>query len=72
MPDDLIGAIQDTKFTDALSERYLAYALSVHAAELVVVAAGFALFGHLGVGQMLSRNRDGVPAASTRHAPGRA
>ena len=28
MPDDLIGAIQDTKFTDALSERYLAYALS--------------------------------------------
>jgi topoisomerase-4 subunit A len=28
MPDDLTGAIQDTKLTDALSERYLAYALS--------------------------------------------
>ncbi len=28
MPDDLAGAIQDTKLTDALSERYLAYALS--------------------------------------------
>ncbi|MGI4798898.1 MAG: DNA topoisomerase IV subunit A [Janthinobacterium lividum] len=28
MPDDLAGTIQDTKLTDALSERYLAYALS--------------------------------------------
>src|SRR6195952_4007076 len=28
MPDDLAGNIQDTKLTDALSERYLAYALS--------------------------------------------
>ena len=28
MPDDLTGAIQDTKLTDALSERYLAYAMS--------------------------------------------
>ncbi len=28
MPDDLIGAIQDTHLKDALSERYLAYALS--------------------------------------------
>ena len=28
MPDDLAGAIQDTRLTDALSERYLAYALS--------------------------------------------
>ncbi len=28
MPDDLTGTIQDTKLTDALSERYLAYALS--------------------------------------------
>src|ERR1700743_2278934 len=28
MPDDLIGHIEDTKLTDALSERYLAYALS--------------------------------------------
>ena len=28
MPDDLIGTIQDTPFTEALSERYLAYALS--------------------------------------------
>jgi len=28
MPDDLIGTIQDTHFKDALSERYLAYALS--------------------------------------------
>ncbi len=28
MQDDLTGAIQDTKLTDALSERYLAYALS--------------------------------------------
>jgi topoisomerase-4 subunit A len=28
MPDDLIGRIEDTKLTDALSERYLAYALS--------------------------------------------
>ncbi|MDT7951257.1 MAG: DNA topoisomerase IV subunit A [Acetobacteraceae bacterium] len=28
MPDDLAGAIQDTKLADALSERYLAYALS--------------------------------------------
>src|SRR3954452_2275542 len=27
MPDDLTGKIQDTKLTDALSERYLAYAL---------------------------------------------
>ena len=28
MPDDLIGHIEDTRLTDALSERYLAYALS--------------------------------------------
>ncbi|HVZ09435.1 DNA topoisomerase IV subunit A [Rhodopila sp.] len=28
MPDDLIGTIQDTHLKDALSERYLAYALS--------------------------------------------
>jgi topoisomerase-4 subunit A len=28
MPDDLTGHIEDTKLTDALSERYLAYALS--------------------------------------------
>src|SRR5690348_6763857 len=28
MPDDLIGKVQDTRLTDALSERYLAYALS--------------------------------------------
>ncbi len=28
MPDDLSGTIQDTKLADALSERYLAYALS--------------------------------------------
>src|SRR3954453_46129 len=28
MPDDLIGKIQDTKLSHALSERYLAYALS--------------------------------------------
>ncbi len=28
MPDDLAGLIQDTKLADALSERYLAYALS--------------------------------------------
>ncbi|MEJ0015952.1 MAG: DNA topoisomerase IV subunit A [Acetobacteraceae bacterium] len=28
MPDDLIGNIEDTRLTDALSERYLAYALS--------------------------------------------
>jgi DNA gyrase/topoisomerase IV subunit A len=28
MPDDLIGLIQETHLTDALSERYLAYALS--------------------------------------------
>ena len=28
MPDDLTGLIQDTNLTDALSERYLAYALS--------------------------------------------
>ncbi len=28
MPDDLTGTIKDTKLTDALSERYLAYALS--------------------------------------------
>src|SRR3954452_25413553 len=28
MPDDLIGAIQETHLKDALSERYLAYALS--------------------------------------------
>ena len=28
MPDDLIGHIEDTQLTDALSERYLAYALS--------------------------------------------
>ena len=28
MPDDLTGTIQPTKLTDALSERYLAYALS--------------------------------------------
>ncbi|GAC1337863.1 MAG: DNA topoisomerase IV subunit A [Acetobacteraceae bacterium] len=28
MPDDLTGTIQDAKLTDALSERYLAYALS--------------------------------------------
>ena len=28
MPDDLIGKIEDTKLGDALSERYLAYALS--------------------------------------------
>jgi topoisomerase-4 subunit A len=28
MPDDLIGTIQDTPLKDALSERYLAYALS--------------------------------------------
>ena len=28
MPDDLAGTIQDTKLVDALSERYLAYALS--------------------------------------------
>ena len=28
MPDDLSGLIEDTKLTDALSERYLAYALS--------------------------------------------
>ncbi|HEY0420850.1 MAG TPA: DNA gyrase subunit A, partial [Acetobacteraceae bacterium] len=28
MPDDLAGKIQDTRLTDALSERYLAYALS--------------------------------------------
>jgi topoisomerase-4 subunit A len=28
MPDDLIGHIEDTKLADALSERYLAYALS--------------------------------------------
>jgi topoisomerase IV subunit A len=28
MPDDLIGRIEDTNLTDALSERYLAYALS--------------------------------------------
>ena len=28
MPDDLTGVIQDTKLADALSERYLAYALS--------------------------------------------
>jgi len=50
----------------------MAYALSVHAAELVVVAAGFALFGHLGVGHLLSRNRDPVSAAAARHAAGRA
>jgi topoisomerase IV subunit A len=28
MPDDLIGHIEDTRLSDALSERYLAYALS--------------------------------------------
>ena len=28
MPDDLIGRIEDTNLADALSERYLAYALS--------------------------------------------
>ncbi|HME25926.1 MAG TPA: DNA topoisomerase IV subunit A [Acetobacteraceae bacterium] len=28
MPDDLIGHVEDTRLTDALSERYLAYALS--------------------------------------------
>ena len=28
MPDDLIGHIEDTRLVDALSERYLAYALS--------------------------------------------
>ena len=28
MPDDLIGKIEDTRLSDALSERYLAYALS--------------------------------------------
>ena len=28
MPDDLIGRIEDTKLADALSERYLAYAMS--------------------------------------------
>src|SRR6476659_7050585 len=28
MPDDLAGHIEDTRLTDALSERYLAYALS--------------------------------------------
>src|SRR6201996_9188621 len=28
MPDDLIGTIEDTQLRDALSERYLAYALS--------------------------------------------
>jgi topoisomerase-4 subunit A len=28
MPDDLIGRIEDTNLTDALSERYLAYAMS--------------------------------------------
>ena len=28
MPDDLTGTIQDTNLSDALSERYLAYALS--------------------------------------------
>ena len=28
MPDDLAGVIQDTKLADALSERYLAYAMS--------------------------------------------
>jgi DNA gyrase/topoisomerase IV subunit A len=28
MPDDFAGHIEDTKLTDALSERYLAYALS--------------------------------------------
>src|SRR5262249_18526145 len=28
MPDDLAGHIEDTKLRDALSERYLAYALS--------------------------------------------
>src|ERR1041385_366565 len=28
MPDDLIGTIEDTPLSDALSERYLAYALS--------------------------------------------
>src|SRR5690348_17327284 len=28
MPDDLIGLVQETHLKDALSERYLAYALS--------------------------------------------
>ena len=28
MPDDLIGKVEDTRLADALSERYLAYALS--------------------------------------------
>ena len=28
MPDDLIGHVEDTRLSDALSERYLAYALS--------------------------------------------
>ncbi len=28
MPDDLIGTVQDTRLADALSERYLAYAMS--------------------------------------------
>ena len=28
MPDDLIGRVEDTRLTDALSERYLVYALS--------------------------------------------
>src|SRR3954463_6821355 len=28
MPDDLIGNVEDTRLSDALSERYLAYALS--------------------------------------------
>jgi uncharacterized protein (TIRG00374 family) len=47
----------------------LAYAMTVHATELVVVAAGFAVLAHLGVGLV---GRRGGAVRLTRRAPGRA
>jgi len=50
----------------------LAYALTVHTTELVVVAAGFIVLGHLGFG-MLRHERPHAPARGrTRRAHGRA
>ena len=64
MPDDLTGTIQLTRLEDALSERYLAYALStIMSRSLPDVRDGLRLTGHFLARDAFGQQHRDLPAA---------